>query len=140
MQRVFGKSTLASAVAKKFGDKGVTKAIAGAVNKMQQTAAGRAAINAISEGGEEFIEDIFQPMLQRATYDKDASFDLTGAIYDAAVGGALGAISGIGERKALPLPGGTEAQENTAQSEFERIRLKTAEEEAMKKPPPKGEK
>ena len=68
-------------------------------------------------------------MLQRATYDKDAKFDLAGAIYDAAVGGALGAIGGIGERKALPLPGGTEAQ-GVTQSEFDRIRLKTAEEEA----------
>ena len=139
MQKAFGKSTLASAVAKKFGDKGVTKAITEAVEKMQQTAAGRAAINAISEGGEEFIEDIFQPMLQRATYDKDAKFDLAGAIYDAAVGGALGAIGGIGERKALPLPGGTEAQETT-QSEFDRIRLKTAKEEAtMQKTASKGE-
>ncbi len=116
MRKAFGKSTLASAVAKKFGDKGVTKAITEAVEKMQQTAVGRAAINAISEGGEEFIEDIFQPMLQRATYDKDASFDLTGAIYDAAVGGALGVIGGIGERKALPLPTGTEAQTDVAEN------------------------
>lgn len=101
MQKEFGKSTLANAVTKKFGDAKVVKAIGDAVGKMQQTAAGRAAINAISEGGEEFIEDIFQPVLQRATYNKDAEFDLGQALYDAAVGGALGMIGGVGEKTNL---------------------------------------
>lgn len=136
MQRAFGKSTIASAVAKRFGDKGVTKAITEAVNKMQQTAVGRAAINAISEGGEEFIEDIFRPMLQRATYNKDAEFDLAGAIYDAAVGGALGMIGGVGEKtKAPALLKGSEAQgivesEANGQSKAEQARLKTFGEDA----------
>ena len=49
-----------------------------------------------SEGGEEFIEDVFQPVLQRATYDPNARFDLSGALYDAAVGAALGGLgSGV---------------------------------------------
>lgn len=135
MQKAFGKSTLANAVTKKFGDAKVVKAIGDAVGKMQQTAAGRAAINAISEGGEEFIEDIFQPVLQRATYNKDAEFDLGQALYDAAVGGALGMIGGVGEKtKAPALPRGSEAQgvvesEANGQSKAERMRIKTVAEE-----------
>lgn len=40
------------------------------------------------------MEDVFQPVLQRATYDKSASFDLGQAFYDAAVGATLGGLGG----------------------------------------------
>ena len=59
---------------------------------MNNSTAGRVALSMISEGGEEFIEDIFQPVLQRATYDPSARFDLSEALYDAAVGAAMGGI------------------------------------------------
>ena len=54
--------------------------------------AGRLALSMISEGGEEFLEDYAQPFLQRATYDPSARFDLSEALYDAAVGAAMGGI------------------------------------------------
>lgn len=77
---------------KAFGGGVLDNAISGALVKLNSSAAGRVALSMISEGGEEFIEDIFQPILQRATYDPSARFDLSEALYDAAVGAAMGGI------------------------------------------------
>ena len=77
---------------KAFGGGVLDNAISGALTKLNNSAAGRVALSMISEGGEEFIEDIFQPILQRATYDPSARFDLSEALYDAAVGAAMGGI------------------------------------------------
>lgn len=77
---------------KAFGGGVLDNAISGALSKLNNSAAGRVALSMISEGGEEFIEDIFQPILQRATYDPSARFDLSEALYDAAVGAAMGGI------------------------------------------------
>ena len=77
---------------KAFGGGVLDNAISGALTKLNNSAAGRVALSMISEGGEEFIEDIFQPVLQRATYDPSARFDLSEALYDAAVGAAMGGI------------------------------------------------
>ena len=77
---------------KAFGGGVLDNAISGALTKLNNSAAGRVALSMISEGGEEFIEDIFQPILQRATYDPSARFDLSDALYDAAVGAAMGGI------------------------------------------------
>lgn len=77
---------------KAFGGGVLDNAISGALAKLNNSAAGRVALSMISEGGEEFIEDIFQPILQRATYDPSARFDLSEALYDAAVGAAMGGI------------------------------------------------
>lgn len=85
-------SNVASPFKKAFGGGVLDKAISGALAKMNNSAAGRVALSMISEGGEEFIEDIFQPVLQRATYDPSARFDLSEALYDAAVGAAMGGI------------------------------------------------
>lgn len=87
-------SNVASPFKKAFGGGVLDKAISGALAKMNNSAAGRVALSMISEGGEEFIEDIFQPVLQRATYDPSARFDLSEALYDAAVGAAMGGIGG----------------------------------------------
>lgn len=85
-------SNVAGPFKKAFGGGVLDKAISGALAKMNNSAAGRVALSMISEGGEEFIEDIFQPILQRATYDPSARFDLSEALYDAAVGAAMGGI------------------------------------------------
>ena len=85
-------SNVASPFKKAFGGGVLDNAISGALAKLNNSAAGRVALSMISEGGEEFIEDIFQPILQRATYDPSARFDLSDALYDAAVGAAMGGI------------------------------------------------
>lgn len=85
-------SNVAGPFKKAFGGGVLDNAISGALSKLNNSAAGRVALSMISEGGEEFIEDIFQPILQRATYDPSAQFDLSDALYDAAVGAAMGGI------------------------------------------------
>lgn len=85
-------SNVAGPFKKAFGGGVLDNAISGALAKLNNSAAGRVALSMISEGGEEFIEDIFQPVLQRATYDPSARFDLSEALYDAAVGAAMGGI------------------------------------------------
>lgn len=85
-------SNVASPFKKAFGGGVLDNAISGALAKLNNSAAGRVALSMIFEGGEEFIEDIFQPVLQRATYDPSARFDLSDALYDAAVGAAMGGI------------------------------------------------
>lgn len=85
-------SNVATPFKKAFGGGVLDNAISGALAKMNNSAAGRVALSMISEGGEEFIEDVFQPILQRATYDPSARFDLSDALYDAAVGAAMGGI------------------------------------------------
>ena len=87
-------SNVASPFKKAFGSGVLDKAISGALAKLNNSAAGRVALSMLSEGGEEFIEDIFQPILQRATYDPSARFNLSEALYDAAVGAAMGGIGG----------------------------------------------
>lgn len=85
-------ANVASPFKKAFGGGVLDNAINGALSKLNNSAAGRVALSMISEGGEEFIEDVFQPVLQRATYDPSARFDLSEALYDAAVGAAMGGI------------------------------------------------
>ena len=79
---------------KVFGEGVLDSAITKATGKLGSTTLGKVALSAISEGGEEFVEALVQPILQRATYSKDASFDLSQALYDAAIGAALGGIGG----------------------------------------------
>lgn len=116
-------SNVAGPFKKAFGGGVLDNAISGALAKLNNSAAGRVALSMISEGGEEFIEDIFQPVLQRATYDPSARFDLSEALYDAAVGAAMGGIGagvdvirqrGSGQADAQPpQEARTEVQEGT---------------------------
>lgn len=85
-------SNVAGPFKKAFGAGVLDKAISKATARMNGSAAGKLALSMLSEGGEEFIEDVFQPVLQRATYDPSARFDLSEALYDAAVGAAMGGI------------------------------------------------
>lgn len=92
-RKVFGAGAadkLAGKLVKQFGESTAVKTM----SKLAQTPAGKLAASALSEGSEEYVEDIFQPVLQRATYDPDASFDPSQALYDAAIGAALGGVGG----------------------------------------------
>ena len=79
---------------KAFGAGVLDDAITKATGKLSQSAAGKIALSALAEGGEEFVEAVLQPVLQRATYDPEASFDLGEALYQAAIGAVLGGVGG----------------------------------------------
>ena len=61
-------ANVAAPFKKAFGPGVLDKALSGALQKLEGNAAGKLALSMLSEGGEEFIEDVFQPVLQRATY------------------------------------------------------------------------
>ena len=95
-RKVFGQGVadkLAGKLVSRFGENAAVQAM----NKLAQTTAGRLAASALGEGSEEFVEDVFQPVLQRATYNPDARFDMGQAFYDAAIGATLGGIGGAVE-------------------------------------------
>lgn len=92
-QKTFGRGLAEKAASKliaKFGENTAVQVM----SDLAKRPAGRLALSMISEGGEEFLEDYAQPFLQRATYDPSARFDLSEALYDAAVGAAMGGIGG----------------------------------------------
>lgn len=75
---------------KAFGSGVIDKLAPNLTNRLTKSTVGKLALSALSEGGEEFVEAVFQPVLQQATYNRDASFDLEQALYEAAIGAALG--------------------------------------------------
>lgn len=90
-QKAFGRGLAEKAASKliaKFGENTAVQVM----SDLAKRPAGRLALSMIFEGGEEFLEDVAQPFLQRATYDPSARFDLSDALYDAAVGAAMGGI------------------------------------------------
>jgi hypothetical protein len=90
-QKAFGRGLAEKAASKliaKFGENTAVQVM----SDLAKRPAGRLALSMISEGGEEFLEDYAQPFLQRATYAPSARFDLSDALYDAAVGAAMGGI------------------------------------------------
>lgn len=90
-QKTFGRGLAEKAASKliaKFGENTAVQVM----SDLAKRPAGRLALSMISEGGEEFLEDYAQPFLQRATYDPSARLDLSEALYDAAVGAAMGGI------------------------------------------------
>lgn len=90
-QKTFGRGLAEKAASKliaKFGENTAVQVM----SDLAKRPAGKLALSMISEGGEEFLEDYAQPFLQRATYDPSARFDLSEALYDAAVGAAMGGI------------------------------------------------
>lgn len=93
-------SNAATPLKKVFGAGIVDDAVRQAAGKLGQTAAGKIALSAIGEGGEEFVEAMAQPLLQKMTYDKSANYDkewLTDALYNAAIGAVLGGVVGGGD-------------------------------------------
>ena len=68
-----------------------------ALGKVASKPAGKLVVSALSEGGEEFIDALTQPVLQQLTYNPDAAYDadwLAEALYSAAVGSVLGGAGG----------------------------------------------
>lgn len=117
---------------KAFGGGVLDDAVAKAVEKMGGSAAGKAALSILSEGGEEIVEDLVRPILQRATYDPEAMVHYkdpdywANTLYDGLVGGALGGIgSGVEQagnriRKNASVQDATAAQNGTVQAAGER--------------------
>lgn len=90
-KKAFGAGLADKAAGKlvsKFGESTAVQIM----SSLAKRPAGKLALSMISEGGEEFLEDVVQPILQRATYDPSAKFDWGEALYDAAVGAALGGL------------------------------------------------
>lgn len=84
--------------------------------KLSQSAAGQTVLSAIGEGGEEVVEDLVQPLLQRITYDGEALSQyqnpefFSDTLYDGLIGAALGGVGGAAD-VAVNRIGPTAAQE-----------------------------
>ena len=66
-----------------------------ALSKVASKPLGKLAVSALSEGGEEMIENALDPLLQKITYNPDAAYDaewLAETLYS----GAIGAVMGLG--------------------------------------------
>lgn len=80
-----------------FGGGVLDKAIDRAMAKMNGSAAGKAALSFLSEGGEEVLEDLVRPVLKSIYNGKSigqnySEVELSDVLYDGLVGGALGLI------------------------------------------------
>lgn len=103
-------ANVAAPLRRTFGSGVLDNAITKATGRLGQSAAGQTVLSALSEGGEEVVEALVQPVLQRITYDKNALQQyqdpdyLADTIYQGliggALGGALGAAGSIGHRSA----------------------------------------
>lgn len=103
-------ANVAAPLRRTFGSGVLDNAIAKATGHLGQSAAGQTVLSALSEGGEEVVEALVQPVLQRITYDETALQQyqdpdyLADTIYQGliggALGGALGAAGSIGRRSA----------------------------------------
>lgn len=103
-------ANVAAPLRRTFGSGVLDNAIAKATGRLGQSAAGQTVLSALSEGGEEVVEALVQPVLQRITYDKTALQQyqdpdyLADTIYQGLIGGtlggALGAAGSIGRRSA----------------------------------------
>ena len=101
-------ANVAAPLRRTFGSGVLDNAIAKATGRLGQSAAGQTVLSALSEGGEEVVEALVQPVLQQITYDKNALQQyqdpdyLADTIYQGliggALGGALGAVGSIGRR------------------------------------------
>lgn len=99
-KKMFGAGAaekIAGKLVGRFGENGAVKLM----TDLSKTAGGRIALSALSEGGEEAVEDILQPFLKRATYDPDAKFNAAETGRDALIGAILGTLGaapeGIGQ-------------------------------------------
>ena len=93
-------ANIAAPFKKLFGGGVLDKALEGAVAKMGGSAAGKAALSFISEGGEEMLEDVVQPILQSIYNGKGvrqnySELELQDVLYDGLIGGILG-LAGSG--------------------------------------------
>ncbi|MBQ1970568.1 MAG: hypothetical protein II221_05170, partial [Paludibacteraceae bacterium] len=85
-----------SAPFKKFGKGFLDDALA----KVAAKPMGKLVVSALSEGGEEMIENALQPLLQKITYNPDAAYDaewLAETLYSGAIGAALGGVGALAD-------------------------------------------
>lgn len=128
-----GLSNAAKPLAKVFGkgiaDDMVDQAVKSLAARLAKTPAGRAAaqallktgVSALGEGFEEMAEDAFDVAAKRMIYDPTEELDVGEMLYDGLVGGTLGGVLGLG------------GEIVGARGEYEKYRLKTAEELAAQK-------
>lgn len=128
-----GLSNAAKPLAKVFGkgiaDDMVDQAVKSLATRLAKTPTGRAAaqallktgVSALGEGFEEMAEDAFDVAAKRMIYDPTAELDVGEMLYDGLVGGTLGGVLGLG------------GEIVGARGEYEKYRLKTAEELAAQK-------
>ena len=128
-----GLSNAAKPLAKVFGkgiaDDMVDQAVKSLAARLAKTPAGRAAaqallktgVSALGEGFEEMAEDAFDVAAKRMIYDPTAELEVGEMLYDGLVGGTLGGVLGLG------------GEIVGARGEYEKYRLKTAEELAAQK-------
>lgn len=126
-------SNAAKPLAKVFGkgiaDDMVEQAVKSLAARLANTPAGRTAaqallktgVSALGEGFEEMAEDVFDVAAKRMIYDPTAELDVGEMLYDGLVGGTLGGVLGLG------------GEIVGARGEYEKYRLKTAEELAAQK-------
>ena len=124
-RKAFGEGLANKAAGKLIAKYGENQAVQ-VMSRLAGTEGGKAILSAISEGGEEVLEDLVQPILKRATYDPNASFDAGEAGRDFLLGAALGGfgagveqagrrIAGSGQKGAVEAAGAlTEAAEGTS--------------------------
>lgn len=128
-----GLSNAAKPLAKVFGkgiaDDMVEQAVKSLAARLAKTPAGRTAaqallktgVSALGEGFEEMAEDAFDVAAKRMIYDPTAELDVGEMLYDGLVSGTLGGVLGLG------------GEVVGARGEYEKYRLKTAEELAAQK-------
>lgn len=93
-------TNLAGPFRRAFGSGVLDDALSRLPGKLSQSAAGRTVLSAIGEGGEEVVEDLVQPLLQRITYDESATQQyqdpefLANTLYDGLIGATLGGLGG----------------------------------------------
>lgn len=128
-----GLSNAAKPLARAFGkgiaDDMVDQAVKSLAARLANTPAGRTAaqallkagVSALGEGFEEMAEDAFDVAAKRIIYDPTAELDVGEMLYDGLVGGTLGGVLGLG------------GEIVGARGEYEKYRLKTAEELAAQK-------
>ena len=126
-------SNAAKPLAKVFGkgiaDDMVDQAVKSLAARLAKTPAGRAAaqallktgVSALGEGFEEMAEDVFDVAAKRMIYDPTAELDVGEMLYDGLVGGTIGGVLGLG------------GEIVGVRGEYEKYRLKTAEELAAQK-------
>lgn len=120
-------ANVAAPLRRTFGSGVLDNAITKATGRLGQSAAGQTVLSALSEGGEEVVEALVQPVLQQITYDKNALQQyqdpnyLADTIYQGliggALGGALGAAGSIGRRSAENVQRRATDAAGTAQTE-----------------------
>lgn len=133
-------ANVAAPLRRAFGSGVLDNAISKVTGRLGQSAVGQTVLSALSEGGEEVVEALVQPVLQRITYDKAALQQyrdpdyLADTIYQGliggALGGALGAAGSIGQRSTRTAPQQPTAATGSARTEAAPVSTTQAQEAA----------